>query len=128
MRHAEAADNIEVNEPQPVKRFQFSLGTMLAAVLYAGLLATLIVNFAGKEWTNVQTTAAYFVTIALVVGFAALSKARGKISAYLMLAPVIFVAAVTVGALLHEPYVKQKISPGTQPPRQMTPIGVPPGL
>src|SRR5204862_2441676 len=87
----------ESSEP---KRFQFSLGKLLLAVLYAGLMATLVVNFVGKDWQGVQIAAAYAVTLMLVAGFAVLSKARAKIADYAIVGPLIFIAAATAGLLL----------------------------
>lgn len=90
----------EVRPDSPVKKkFQFSLATLLLAMLYAAALATITVNLAGKKWSPAQITAAYLVTISFVVGFAVLSKARGKVAAYLLLAPLVFISSVSAAAM-----------------------------
>ncbi len=83
-------------------RFQFSLGTLMLAMLYAAGLATLTVNLAGKQWQPAQIAVAYLVTIAFVVGFAVLSRACGKIDAYLLLSPLVFVFSVSAASMVKE--------------------------
>ena len=94
------------------KKFQFSLATLLLAMLYAGALATITVNLAGKKWNPAQITAAYLVTISFVVGFAVLSKARGRIAAYLLLSPLVFVSSVSAAAMFRT-YELSTIQPPT---------------
>ncbi len=92
----------EFQATQRPKKFQFSLGLLLGASLYAAALATLCVNFAGKNWAPIQIAAAYMVTILCVVSFAIMSKARGKIAVYLLISPLIFVASVVSASLFQE--------------------------
>ena len=81
------------------RKFQFSLALLMGAVLYAGALATASINLVGKNWTPLQMGVAYFITIGCVVGFAMMSKARGKVAMYLLISPLIFVASVVAAAM-----------------------------
>ena len=84
------------------KNFQFSLALLLGAVFYAGALATVSIRLVGKNWSPLQIGMAYGVTIACVVGFAVLSKARGKVAAYLLISPLIFVASVVTASMFSD--------------------------
>src|SRR5262245_21981776 len=125
MRGDPAFGDVEVERRSEPKRFQFSLATMLKAVLYAGLLATLTVNLAGKQWSDVQVAVAYFVTSALVAGFVVVSKARGSVAAYLILSPLILVLAVCAANVFRLNGAPTTSPPNPVPPVQRTPLVAP---
>lgn len=102
----------EVPARKEIRKFQFSLSLLLGAILYAAALATVSVNLVGRAWNPWQIGAAYFVTIACVVGFAVLSKARGKVAAYVLLSPLVFVASVVAAAMFHLRQIPQQVSTG----------------
>ncbi|MEI6236026.1 MAG: hypothetical protein WCT04_23470 [Planctomycetota bacterium] len=83
----------------PTATFQFSLGLMMGAIFYAAAIATITINVAGENWNPTQKTVAYIVSIVCVVGFAVMSKLRGKVAAYLLLAPLMFVMSVVAGTM-----------------------------
>jgi len=111
------------DETTPAKKFQFSLGMLLGAMLYAAALATITVNLVGKNWNPVQTAAGYFITILCVVGFTVVSKARGTIAAYLLLAPLVFVSSVVAASMFKPPVRPTSCWKG---PATTTPITTPP--
>ncbi len=119
---------LSIHNSQRHEALQFTLSGLLLAIVYGAGLSAVSVWFAGAEWDARQKLGVYGVCMGLALALFFVWRGRLRPVAYLLVAPPIFVCAVSAASLfsvhyrplLPMPTVTSVTHPPVAPPPVLT--------